>query len=657
MKYDGLCVSALRALCIDLINKAKSGHPGTALDAAPLVYTLYSRFLTVDPEHPDWIKRDRFVLSSGHASALLYSVLHLAGYAISMADLKQFRQLDSITPGHPEYRLTPGVDCSTGPLGQGIGQAVGMALAEAHLRAIYPDSFDLFAHYTYCLCGDGDLEEGISQEAAALAGLYKLNKLILIYDANKATLDGYSDWTFKEDVMGRFASLGWNVCEVADGNDIEALADALANAQKSDKPTFIKMNTFIGFGSAFQGTSKTHGAPLGLEDGEHAKNVYGWKYPPFEIPDEVYLTFRESTAKRGKDAYDAWVKVKNAYFLKHPQRANFLDSTIDNDVSQFVFREAPVFPEDEKAATRNTSNQILNLVQEELPNLIGGAADVASSVKTDIKGGSDFSFGNPAGTVLRYGVREFGMASVANGITLHGGLRTYAGTFLAFSDYMKGAIRLAALQHIPTIFLFSHDSLAVGEDGPTHQPVDQLPMLRAIPNLRVFRPCDSRETAYAWREALRSTRMPTCIILTRQAVPQIPGSGESGLLRGAYVISKENRKAAATIIASGSEVSLAVEAQKLLLSEGIDVRIVSMPEMNLFLAQSREYRDSVLGNPRSRRLVLEMASPFGLTALADDIMAVNSFGKSAPASDVLADFGFTPAAVANRVRSLVDKGK
>ena len=653
MKYDSLCVSAIRALSIDMINRAKSGHPGMALDAAPLAYTLYSRFLTADPKHPDWIKRDRFVLSAGHASAMLYSLLHIAGYAVTMDDLKSFRQLGSKTPGHPEYGVTPGVDCTSGPLGQGISQAVGMAIAETHLRALYPDSNDLFSHYTYCLCGDGCLQEGVSCEAAALAAKLKLNKLILISDANPSTLDGPSSWTFEEDVGMRFRALGWNFIHVTDGNDIEALAAALDSARHSDSPTLIQMDTLIGYGSVNQGTSKTHGAPLGLEDGEHAKKVYGWDYPPFVVPDEVYMTMRESFQLRGETAYAEWEKAKQAYFVKHPEASNLIDESLSHQDINRVFKGAPAFDKAKDEATRSISGSLLNLVQQELPNLIGGSADVASSVKTDIKGGVDYSPAHREGTVLRFGIREFAMASVCNGIALHGGLRTYCGSFMVFADYFKAAIRMSALQHLPVVYLMSHDSIAVGEDGPTHQPVEQLAMLRSIPNLAVYRPADAVETAAAYRAAFTATDHPTVIILTRQKVPQLLDSSDAKTTDGGYIVSREKRTPMATVIASGSEVSLAIEAQKRLLQDGIDIRVVSMPELNIFLSQPKKYQKEVLGNPRDKRLYIEMCTPYGPFALADDVMCINAFGASGPASQVMEKMGFTVDRVVERVRRVV----
>lgn len=656
MKYDNLCVGAIRALIIDSINKSKSGHPGMALDIAPLLYTLYTRHIVADPKDAKWMKRDRLVLSAGHSCMSLYSTLHLAGYDISLDDLKQFRQLDSKTPGHPEYGKTPGIDCSAGPLGQGIGQAVGMAMAEAHLRALYPESEDILGHYTYCICGDGCLEEGVSYEAISLAGLHKLNKLILFYDANGATLDGPTSISTCEDVFKRFEAMGWNVLEVKDGNNVESLDKAIRMAKSAKlNPTMIMIHSVIGYGSKNQGSSKTHGSPLGLEDGEYAKNSYGWTYPPFTIPDEVYQVFRETFGKRGEEAHEQFSENMAKYQLAHPKEFALIMGNNENDVSSRIFKELPSFPEGSSEATRNVSGMMLGLVQQELPNLIGGCGDVAGSVKTDIKGQTFFTPDNRQGTMIRFGIREFGMATVLNGMLLHGGLRTYGGSFMVFLDYFKAALRLAALQEIPQIFLLSHDSIAVGEDGPTHQPIEQLAELRAIPNVRTYRPADARECAESWRQALLSTNHPTCIILTRQNLPLLSASSQEGVDRGGYVVSKEHARLDYTMIASGSEVSLAIEAQETLLSLGIDGRVVSLPEMNVFLSQDEEYKKEVLGVEREKRLVIEMSTPYGLSTFSDNVMAIDTFGASAPAKDVMESFGFTKEAVVRKITTIVGK--
>lgn len=654
MKYDKLCVAAIRSLCIDGINKAKSGHPGMALGSAPILYTLFSRHLVSDPTHPNWINRDRFVLSAGHASMLLYAMLHIAGYSVSMDDIQNFRQLGSKTPGHPEFGHTPGIDATSGPLGQGIGQAVGMAMAEQSLAHIYPEGSKLFNHYTYCLCGDGCLEEGLSQECISFAGLQKLNKLILFYDSNKVTLDGPLANSSVEDQRGRFEAAGWNVLEVADGNDIEAIDKAIIKAKSSaEKPTLIIVQTVIGYGSANQGLNKVHGSPLGLEDGERAKKFYGYNYEPFFIPDEVYLTFKESFGKRGQEAYEAYEKTFAEYRLAHSEEANYLIATSKNDVSSYVYKDLPTYEEDFKDSTRNDSQAILNVLNHQVRNLLGGSADVAGSVMTKIKDEKDFMPDSREGRNINFGIREFAMATFQNGMLLHGGLRTYVGCFLVFADYLKPAVRLAALSKLPAIYLFSHDSIAVGEDGPTHEPIEQLAMLRSIPNVDVIRPCDAREVAAAWKVALSSTETPTCLILSRQALPMAQNTSLEGVSKGGYVISPEEKKLDFTLIASGSEVSLALEAQKILWSQGIDTRVVSMPSTPIFLKQDYKYQESVLGSCYEKRIAVEMLSGFGWHQFAKNVMCIDTFGASGPAKDVIAHFNFTPDSLAKRVSSLI----
>ena len=642
-KIDELSVATIRSLCIDEINKAKSGHPGMALGSAPILYTLFTRHLVANPKEPEWFNRDRFVLSAGHASALLYAMLHLSGYEVSLDDIKQFRQLGSLTPGHPEYRWTKGVDATSGPLGQGIAQAVGMAMAEESIRANYTDGAKIMNHYTYALCGDGCLQEGISQEAISLAGHQKLNKLILFYDANQVTLDGALDLSFSEQVKTRFLASEWNVLEVADGNDIEAIDKAIVEAKKSkDKPTMILIHTVIGFGSAKQGTSKVHGNPLGEEDGKHAKvDVYGFEHPDFFIPDEVKKQFEDTFVSRGVKAYEEYQKAFAEYKKNHETEAERFESLINLDVDRYLPNVMPEFVEGSATSTRVASGKALNAFMLKLPNLIGGSADVAGSVMTKLDGGTDFTPVSREGHNINWGIREFAMASAQNGMLLHGGLRTYVGCFAVFADYMKAAIRMAALSHLPAIYLFSHDSIAVGEDGPTHQPIEQLAMLRSIPNMCVIRPCDERETYAAWAEALRSKRTPVALILSRQNLPLLAGSSAEGLAKGAYVISKEAKKAQLEIIATGSEVSLAVEAQKLLKEEGVDVRVISMPSWELFAKQDKEYQDSVLSLPWEKRVSVEMLSTFGWDRYAKHHMGMDTFGASAPAKDVIAKFEFT----------------
>ncbi len=655
MKYDNLCVAAIRSLCIDGINKAKSGHPGMALGSAPILYTLFTRHLVSDPTHPDWINRDRFVLSAGHASMLLYTMLHLCGYEVSMNDLMNFRQLDSLTPGHPEYRHTPGIDATSGPLGQGIAQAVGMAMAETSLKALYPEGEKLVNHYTYALCGDGCLQEGLSQEAISFAGQQRLNKLILFYDANNVTLDGPLSNSSDEDQKARFRAAGWNVLEILDGNNVELIDEAIKLAKKSDRPTMIMVHTVIGFGSKNQGLNKVHGSPLGIEDGEYAKKSYGYNYPPFTVPEEVYLVFKENFIKRGKDAYAKYEEEFGKYSIKHQAEANFFNETIKNDISSYVFKELPSYAEDFKDSTRKESGAMLELLNKQIKNLIGGSADVAHSVMTLLPDEKDYSVNAREGRNVNFGIREFAMACIQNGLLLHGGLRTYVGCFLVFADYLKPAIRLAALSKLPAIYLFSHDSIAVGEDGPTHQPIEQLAMLRSIPNCDVIRPCDAREVAAAWKLALESKETPTSLILSRQALPMIKNTSYEGVKRGGYIVSKEDKNLDFVIVATGSEVSLAIEAQKKLREKGIDTRVVSMPNMNSFIRQDYQYQKSILGDDYDKTICVEMLSSFGWHRFGRYTMSIDTFGASAPDKDVMAKFGFTSDALVTKISIILNK--
>ena len=655
MKKTKLSIACIRSLVIDITNKAKSGHPGMAIGSAPILYTLYTRHLKADPEHPNWINRDRFVLSAGHVSSLLYTILHLCSYNIKMDDLMRFRQLKSITPGHPEYRLTDGVDATSGPLGQGIAQAVGLALAETSLKRTYAGFEKVIDHYTYCLVGDGCLEEGISQEAISFAGKNKLNKLIVLYDSNKVTLDGTLDLSSTEDTKKRFEACSWNVLEVKDGNDVESIDKAILRAKASrEKPTLIIVNTVIGQGSKFEGTCKVHGAPLGEEDGLIAKKSYGYDYSPFFVPQEVYDDFASSFNKRAKASYNEWLRKYNLFKRKYPAEATKFESTEKNDISSFVFKDIPEFDENLKEATRVTSGNILNLLHTTVPNLIGGSADVASSVKTGIKGGVDYSPTSRNGKNINFGIREFAMAAIQNGILLHGGLRSYAGSFLVFSDYLKPAIRIAALSHLPAVYLFSHDTIALGEDGSTHQPIEHLAMLRSIPTVEVYRPCDAREVAASYVNAFSQSDHPICIILSRQNLPLLQGSKNNDIFKGGYIISKElGEKPDLTIIATGSEVSLAIEAQKELRINGLDVRVVSMPCIERFFLQDPTYIKNVLGVSYEKRIVVEMLSSFGLHKLAPHVMGIDTFGLSAPASDLVKYYGFTKEELIRRIREIL----
>lgn len=656
MKYDNVALNVLRGLSLDMITNAKSGHPGICLSAAPMLYTLYTRHLVSDPRNPTWINRDRFVLSAGHASALYYSLLHLAGFSLPLEQLRQFRQLDSLTPGHPEYGHTPGVDASAGPLGQGISQAVGLAMAESHLAAIYKDGDKLVNHYTYVLCGDGCLEEGISQESIALAGLYKLNKLILIYDRNDCTLDGPLSDSSNEDIRKRFEASNWNVLFVEDANDIEEIDRAITLAKKAkEKPTVIVCHSVIGYGSPYSGSNVSHGKAFSKEEVIKTKENLGVPFFPFEVPSEAYIAFRETFAKRGEEAYRKYETDVKLYKITNPKEYETFESLMDNDISPYVFKEAPSYPIGYKEATRNVSQAYLNLASQEVRNLFGGSADVAESVKTHVKTFSDYSDTNRAGENIRFGIREFAMGCLQNGILLHRGLRTYVGSFLVFADYMKPAIRMAAMEKLPAVYLFSHDSIAVGEDGPTHQPIEQLTMLRTIPDVTVFRPSDAIEMAAGYRLALCSKDRPTCLILSRQGLVNNPGSDFHKAMLGGYVVSPEKEKAMLTVLASGSEVNTAVAAQKILLSDGIDIRVVSMPAFDLFDRQSNEYKEEVYNNPYEKRVFIEMGKGDMLYKYAHNVISVEEYGLSAPAEEVIKRYGFDPESIADKLRKLVSK--
>ena len=654
-KNDQLAIATIRSLCIDTINKANSGHPGMALGSAPALYTLFTKHLVATPLDSKWFNRDRFVLSAGHASALLYTMLHLSGYKISMDDMKAFRQIDSLTPGHPEFGWTDGVDATSGPLGQGISQAVGMAMAEQMVNKLYSFGDDVCNHYTYALCGDGCLQEGISQEAISLAGHLKLNKMILLYDANQVTLDGALDLSFSEQVKARFLASEWDVIEVADGNDVDAIDAAISKAKKSkDKPTMIMIHTVIGFGSAKQGTNKVHGNPLGAEDGKAAKLSYGFDHEDFYVPQEVYDLFKNTFGARGEKALKAYDEAlaKLAADKKTKDEYDRFMSLNGVDVDKYLPGVYPDFVEGSSTSTRVASGKALNYLMLSMPNLYGGSADVAGSVMTKLDNGANFDANNREGHNINWGIREFAMASAQNGMLLHGGVRSYVGAFFVFSDYMKPAIRMACLSHVPAIYLLSHDSIAVGEDGPTHQPIEQLAMLRSIPNMDVIRPADERETYGAWFAALQSKNRPTAIILSRQNLPLLKESDGEALKRGAYVVSKEAKKADFVLIATGSEVSLAVAAQGLLLEKGIDVRVVSMPCWSYFEKQDEAYKKEVINLPKEKCVSVEMLSTFGWAKYADTNIGLDQFGASAPAKDVFKKFNFTPEFVAGVVENL-----
>ncbi len=660
---DKTCVNAIRVLAADAVQKAKSGHPGLPLGAAPIAYELWANHMNHNGKDPDWANRDRFILSGGHGSTLLYSLLHFFGYGLTLDDMKQFRQDGSLTPGHPEYRHTRGVEATTGPLGAGMGMAVGMAMAEAHLAAKFNEpGYPVVDHYTYVLGGDGCMMEGISSEAFSLAGTLKLSKLIVLYDSNSISIEGSTDIAFTENVQKRMEAFGFQTITVEDGNDLEAIGKAIEDA-KADKtrPSFITVRTQIGYGCpAKQGKPSAHGEPLGEENVKALKENLKWPKPEesFYIPDDVYTHFQKQAAKAA-EAEDAWTKLFAEYSSKFPEKKKLWDAYhADVDAEALLKDESFWAYEDKPQATRNLSGTMINRLKDLMPQLIGGSADLAPSNKTNMKDAGDFSAQDYTGRNLHFGVRELAMAAIANGITLHGGLRTYVGTFFVFSDYLKPMIRLAALMRIPVTYVLTHDSIGVGEDGPTHEPIEQLAMLRATPNVNVFRPADATETAAGWYLAATSTETPTALVLTRQNLPQLPGSCKDAL-KGAYVVSESKKKDMDGIfIATGSEVSLAIEAQELLAAEGIDVRVVSMPCMDLFAQQDAAYRESILPSNVRARVAVEAAGGFGwgrFTGLDGAVVDMTGFGASAPAATLFKKFGFTKEHVAEVMRKVVKK--
>ena len=658
MDISNLSIATIRSLGIDTINKANSGHPGMVLGSAPALYTLFNKELNIYNKEAEWINRDRFVLASGHASALLYSMLHLTGFDVTIDDLKNFRQLNSRTPGHPEIEMTHGVEASSGPLGQGIPMAAGMAMAEKFLASQYnKENFDIIDHYTYVLCGDGDMQEGVTYEAASLAGHLSLGKLIVLYDANKVTLDGPLSMSFSENVKKRYEACNWQVLEVKDGNDINEIHKAIKKGKKEQfKPTLIIVNTVIGFGSANQGTNKVHGAPLGKEDGKNAKLSYGFDHDEFYVPEEVYEDFKKKTIKRGKSKFNKWNKLFNEYKEQYPTEAKQLEDAIAGKYSLNIDELLKNYPVGHNDATRNTSLEVIQEVAKQNPTFLSGTADLASSTKTKIKDEDDFSVENYNGRNLVFGIREFAMVAIMNGMTLHKGVKVSSGGFLVFSDYFKAAVRMACLMKLPIILPLSHDSIAVGEDGPTHQPIEQFAMLRSIPNMHVIRPGDAVEMAAAWKLAIESTENPTALILTRQNVETMENSSVEGVSKGAYVIGKEENHLDAIIIASGSEVNLAMKAKKVLLEKGIDVRVVSMPCQEIFDQQDEQYKEAVLPNAMRKRLSVEMASSFGwhkYVGLDGITMSIDEFGKSAPAQDVIQSYGFTVDGVVENIEKLL----
>lgn len=658
---EELSVNAIRVLSADAIQKAKSGHPGLPLGAAPAAYELWARHMNHNPKNPEWKNRDRFVLSGGHGSMLLYSLLHLFGYGdLSIDDIKNFRQLDSKTPGHPEYGHTVGIEATTGPLGQGMAMAVGMAMAEAHLAAVFnKDGYNVVDHYTYVLGGDGCMMEGISSECFSLAGTLGLSKLIVLYDSNNISIEGSTDIAFTEDVMKRFEAFGFQTIEVKDGNDLEAIGAAIEEAKAdNNRPSLIKINTLIGYGCpAKQGKASAHGEPLGEDNVAALKENLGWPCKEaFEVPQEVYDYYKELASDRAK-AEDEWNKLFAEYCSKFPEMKEKWDNYYNGyDLSDLFNSEEYWAAGDKPEATRSTSGTVLNLIKQHMPNMIGGSADLAPSNKTNMKDAGDFSKDNYAGSNLHFGVREQAMTAITNGIALHGGLRPFAATFFVFSDYTKPMARLSSLMKLPVTYIFTHDSIGVGEDGPTHEPIEQLAAFRSLPNFTVFRPCDKVETSAAWMYAATSKETPTALVLTRQNLPQMPGSSKDAL-KGGYIIDDSSKAVPdAIIIASGSEVSLAVEAKAELAKKDIDVRVVSMPSMELFEGQSADYKESVLPNAVRKRVAVEALSDFGwyrYVGLDGAVVSMKGFGASGPAAQLFEKFGFTTETVVKAVEGIM----
>ncbi|HFI0735917.1 TPA: transketolase [Streptococcus suis] len=655
---SNLSVNAIRFLGIDAIEKSKSGHPGIVMGAAPMAYSLFTKELRINPSQPNWINRDRFILSAGHGSMLLYGLLHLSGFEdVTMDEIKNFRQWESKTPGHPELGHTTGVDATTGPLGQGISTATGFAQAERFLAAKYNrDGFPIFDHYTYVICGDGDLMEGVSSEAASYAGLQKLEKLIVLYDSNDINLDGETKDAFTESVRARYDAYGWHTDLVTDGTDVDAIFAAIEKAKAAGKPSLIEIKTVIGYGSPSKaGSNAAHGAPLGPEEAEATRKALDWNYAPFEIPAEVYADFKANVADRGAAAYDAWVKLVEDYKVAHPELATEVTAILEGrELAELTESDFPVYENGFSQATRNSSQDAINAAAAVLPNFFGGSADLAHSNMTVIKGEGLQDSANPLNRNIQFGVREFAMGTILNGMATHGGLRVFGGTFFVFSDYVKAAVRLSALQGLPVTYVFTHDSIAVGEDGPTHEPIEHLAGLRAMPNLNVFRPADARETQAAWYLSLTSKSTPSALVLTRQNLTVEEGTAFDKVAKGAYVV-YEAAGFDTILLASGSEVNLAVKAAKELEATGTKVRVVSVPSTELFDAQDAAYKEEILPNAIRRRLAIEMGATqswYKYVGLDGKVLGIDTFGASAPAQTVIDNYGFTVENVVNLVGEL-----
>lgn len=655
---DTMSINAIRVLSADAIQKANSGHPGLPLGAAPAAYELWANHMNHNPANPNWTNRDRFILSGGHGSMLLYSLLHLFGYGLTKEDIMNFRQLGSLTAGHPEYGHTVGVEATTGPLGAGMGMAVGMAIAEKHLAAVFnKENYPVVDHYTYVLGGDGCMMEGISSEAFSLAGTLGLGKLIVLYDSNRISIEGSTDLAFRENVEERMRAFGFQTITVEDGNNIDAIGLAIEAAKtETERPSFITIKTEIGFGCpAKQGKASAHGEPLGVDNVKAMRETLGWPHEEaFFVPEEVYTNYAEKAAEKA-DVEAAWNVMFAAYCEEYPEMETLWEKYHGEVNAEALMEKAELWLAKDKAeATRSLSGKMINLLKDELPNMIGGSADLGPSNKTVMNGAGDFSAETPEGRNIHFGVRELAMAAIGNGLMLHGGLKAYVATFFVFSDYVKPMARLSALMKLPLTYVFTHDSIGVGEDGPTHEPIEQLAMLRAMPNINVFRPCDAAETSAAWLSAVTSKETPTALVLTRQNLAPIAGSSKDAL-KGGYVIDDCEGTPEVILIASGSEVELAVKAKAELADEGMKVRVVSMPCMELFEAQSAEYKESVLPKAVRKRVAIEALSDFGwgrYVGLDGAYVTMKGFGASGPAAKLFEHFGFTVENVVNTVKAL-----
>ena len=657
---DQLAIDTIRALSIDAIEKANSGHPGLPMGAAPMAYTLWTRHLNFNPQSKDFFNRDRFILSAGHGSALLYSLLHVSG-SLELEELKQFRQWGSKTPGHPEYRHTDGVEVTTGPLGQGFAMSVGMALAESHLAGKFNrDQFNIVDHYTYVLASDGDLMEGISHEAASFAGHNQLDKLIVLYDSNDISLDGDLDKSFSEDTKQRFEAYGWNYILVENGNDLDEIDNAITQAKSQQGPTIIEVKTIIGFGSPNKaGSNGVHGAPLGEEERALTFKEYGLDPEKrFNVPEDVYEIFKSTMLKRANENEEAWNNMLKNYSEAYPELAEEFKLAMSGKLPNHYANALPEYDLNHSGASRADSGEIIQKLSEFVPSFFGGSADLAGSNKSNVKEAKDYNKDTPEGKNVWFGVREFAMGAAVNGMAAHGGLHPYAATFFVFSDYLKPALRLSSIMGLNSTFIFTHDSIAVGEDGPTHEPIEQLAGLRAIPNMNVIRPADGNETRVAWEVALESEQTPTSLVLTRQNLPTLDvdkQTVENGVRKGAYIVFETEQQLEYLLLASGSEVNLAVEAAKELEQQGKGVRVISMPNWYAFEQQSSDYKESILPSDVTKRVAIEMASPLGwhkYVGIEGKVIGINSFGASAPGDLVVEKYGFTKENILKQVRSL-----